>query len=161
MPVSMSRGTIEVAHVVIESTKPFAEVRKALEASVPTLDAEIGVLLADGLTDRLRQRLESGAELSIFFTFNHGALLRLYGQDRQAMQYLIGNPLTASKMTRYNVAAALYAPLRVVLYETDNGARFEYDLPSSLFGQFGDERITEVARELDVSLGRALSAAAG
>ena len=161
MPVSMSRGTIEVAHVVIESSKPFAEARKALEASIPALDAEIGVLLGDGLTDRLRQRLESGAELSIFLTFNHGALLRLYGQDRQAMQYLIGNPLTASKMTRYNVAAALYAPLRVVLYETDSGSRFEYDLPSSLFGQFGDERITEVARGLDVSLGRALSAAAG
>jgi hypothetical protein len=43
----------------------------------------------------------------------------------------------------------------------DGGSRFEYDLPSSLSGQFGDERITEVARELDVALGRALSAAAG
>jgi hypothetical protein len=31
----------------------------------------------------------------------------------------------------------------------------------SLFGQFGDERITEVARGVDVALGRALSSAAG
>jgi hypothetical protein len=28
----------------------------------------------------------------------------------------------------------------------------EYDRPSSLFGQFGDERVTAVARQLDASL---------
>ena len=78
------------------------------------------------------------------------------------MQYEIGNPFTASKMTRHSLGAANYAPLRVVVFETDAGdSRFEYDLPSSLFGQFGDERVTEVARGLDVALGRALSAAAG
>jgi hypothetical protein len=32
----------------------------------------------------------------------------------------------------------------------DGDSRFEYDLPSSLFGQFGDDRINEVARGLDV-----------
>ena len=41
------------------------------------------------------------------------------------------------------------APLRVVLHEGESGhANFEYDLPTSRFGHFGDERITEVEREL-------------
>jgi hypothetical protein len=60
-------------------------------------------------------------------------------------------------MTQHRMAAALYAPLRVLLYENETGrAVFEYDRPSSLFGQFGDERVTAVARELDASLERAL-----
>ncbi|MGA9946557.1 MAG: DUF302 domain-containing protein, partial [Candidatus Cybelea sp.] len=101
-------------------------------------------------------------ELSILLIRDHGGLLGIYALVRKAVQYEIGNPFTASTMTRHSLAAALYAPLRVVLYEKDDGgSRFEYDLPSSLFGQFGDERITEVARGLDVALGRALSAAAG
>jgi hypothetical protein len=31
-------------------------------------------------------------------------------------------------------------------------AFFEYDLPSSLFGQFGDSEVTQVGRELDTEL---------
>jgi uncharacterized protein (DUF302 family) len=77
------------------------------------------------------------------------------------MQYEIGNPLTATRMTRREVPAALYAPLRVVLYENAaGGATFEYDKPSTLFGQFGDEQVTAVGRELDAELEQALRRAA-
>ena len=37
---------------------------------------------------------------------------------------------------------------------------FEYDKPSSFFGQFGDERVTEVGRYLDAALEAALRNAA-
>jgi hypothetical protein len=48
-----------------------------------------------------------------------------------------------------------------VLYENEAGrAIFQYDRPPSLFGQFGDERVTAVARELDASLERVLVKAA-
>ena len=80
----------------------------------------------------------------------------------KAMQYEIGNPLTAERMTRHVLAAALYAPLRVVLYQDASGrAIFEYDRPSSLFGQFDHERMTQVARELDAELEAVLQAAGG
>ncbi len=76
------------------------------------------------------------------------------------MQYEIGNPLTAERMTRHVLAAGLYAPLRVVLYEDESGkAIFEYDLPSSLFSQFGDEQVAQVGRELDAELEAALQSA--
>jgi hypothetical protein len=40
-----------------------------------------------------------------------------------------------------------------VLYENDAGQGvFEYDLPSTTFGQFGDERVSVVAGGLDVVL---------
>jgi hypothetical protein len=54
-----------------------------------------------------------------------------------------------------------YAPLRIILYEEEQGqAVFEYDLPSSLFGQFGDDRVTAVGLELDAELESALTNAA-
>ena len=56
-------------------------------------------------------------------------------------------------MTQHQLPAALSAPPRVVLYENRAGrATFECDRSLSLFGQFGDERVTAVARELDASL---------
>lgn len=65
------------------------------------------------------------------------------------MQYLLGNPLFAVEMTRYAIGAALYAPLRVLIYETEEGQTcVEYDLPSSLFGQFGDEHVDQMAELL-------------
>jgi hypothetical protein len=159
---SMSRSAIEVTHVVIESQKAAPDVLTALETLIPPIDEEIPLLLSDGVTDRLKQHLEAAPELSIFLKRDHGMLVGLYGKVRDAVQYEIGNPLTASKMTRYQLAAGLYAPLRVIVYEKDDGGScIEYDLPSSLFGQFGDDRLTEVARELDIALGRALSSAAG
>jgi hypothetical protein len=160
--VTTSRKVFEVIHVVIETSTPFETVRLALEALVPPIDPEIPVLLQDGLTDRLRQRLEAAPTLSIFLTRDHGMLLGIYGLTRKAVQYEIGNPLTASSMTRHQLAAANYAPLRVILYEPDvGGSCIEYDLPSSLFGQFGDDRVTQVGRGLDIALDRALRSAAG
>lgn len=162
MSLTASRNPYQVIHVVIEASTPFETVRSALEALVPPIDPEIPALLEDGLTDRLRQRLEAAPELSIFETRDHGMLLGIYGLERKAVQYEIGNPLTASSMTRHQLGAANYAPLRVVLYEPDDGGTcIEYDLPSSLFGQFGDERVTAVGRGLDAALDRALRAAAG
>jgi len=159
-PVMIQR-TIPVEHVRIESAKPFAEVKAALEGSVPQLDTMIFTLLQRGESDRARQQLERGPELSIFNSRDHGGLLQITGRPRKAVQYDIGNPLTATRMTQHQLPASLYAPLRVVLYENETSrAIFEYDRPSSLFRQFDDERVTAVARELDASLERVLVKAA-
>ncbi|WP_413742387.1 hypothetical protein ACL2XO_06000 [Sodalis sp. RH15] len=70
--------------------------------------------------------------------------------------------MTTATMTRHNLGAALYAPLRVALFETDGGETvFEYDKPSTLFSQLGNERVTEIGRYLDRELEAALLKAAG
>ena len=118
-------------------------------------------LLRFGLVDQARQALEAAATLSIFANRNHGALLAIAGLKRQAIQYDIGNPLTASLMTRHNVSAGLYAPIRVLLRESSEGeVAFEYDRPLSTFGQFADEKIDVVARKLDENLENVLLKAA-
>ena len=153
--------TIAVEHVKISSERSFAEVRRRLEDTLPRLDASIAEALRSGDQKRAAEYEESGPKLSIFEERDHGALMEIFGRRRQALQYEIGNPLTASKMTRYKLSAALYAPLRVVLFEDERGKGvFEYDKPSSFFGQYGDERVTEVGRCLDVALEAALRKAA-
>jgi uncharacterized protein (DUF302 family) len=89
----------------------------------------------------------------LFRTSDHGVLLRLAGQQKKAIQYLLGNPLIALQMTQHDIRAGLYAPLRVLLYENEEGKTcIEYDRPSSLFGQFGNPKVTEVATQLDRKL---------
>lgn len=160
MSISMHRRTVQVVHVVVDSTKPLEEVRRALEARVPQLDAAIPDLMESLPADRLLQRLAAAADLSIVLRRDQGTILKLYGDERRVLQYEIGNPLTSSMMTRYQLAAGLYTPLRIVLYEDESATRIEYDLPSSLFGQFGDDRVTAVSRELDYALLSALVGAA-
>ena len=159
--VSVTSRTIPVEHIRISSQRPFAEVRRKLEDSVPQLDPSIAEALSRGDQKRAQDYDENGPKLSIFLAREHGALLQIAGGKRNAVQYEIGNPLTATKMTRHQLPAALYAPLRVVLFEDEQGRGvFEYDKPSSFFGQFGDERVTEVGRYLDAALEAALRNAA-
>ena len=143
---TVTRRVLQVEHIQMETTKKFADVAAALERSVPQLDPAISEALANGDEHRATE-LERGVPLFIFLKRDHGALLQVIGQPRKALQYEIGNPHTASKMTRHRLAAGLYAPLRVILYEDEQGGSiFEYDKPSSLFGQFDDEQVSAVAR---------------
>jgi uncharacterized protein (DUF302 family) len=94
--------------------------------------------------------MEGPSGFMVFRTSDHGALLRLAGQKKKAIQYLVGNPLFAVQMTQHDIRASLYAPLRVLIYENDEGKTcVEYDRPSSLFGQFGNAKVTDVATMLD------------
>jgi uncharacterized protein (DUF302 family) len=156
----VTRRVLQVEHVTLKTSKKFDDVESALEKTAPQLDPEIAAALASGDEQRATE-LEHGNPLFIFLKRDHGALLQVTGHRRKALQYEIGNPHTASKMTRHRLPAGLYAPLHVMLYEDDTGGSiFEYDKPSSLFGQYGDERVTEVGRSLDQALEALLRKAA-
>jgi uncharacterized protein (DUF302 family) len=157
---TVARRVLQVEHITLKTPKKFTEVEAALEKNVPQLDPAIAAALASGDEQRATE-LERGAQLFIFLTRDHGALLQVTGRPRKALQYEIGNPHTASKMTRHRLPAGLYAPLRVMLYEDETGGSvFEYDRPSSLFSQYGDERVTQDGRDLDAALETALRKAA-
>jgi hypothetical protein len=153
---TMAQRTLQIEHIRIQTPKRFADVESALESSVPKLDRTMLKTLAAG-DEQATAKLENGHPLFIFLKRDHGVLLQIAGRPRKALQYDIGNPYTASKMTRHRLPAGLYAPLRVILYEDDKGDTVaEYDRPSSLFGQFNDEAVTDVARGLDDALESAL-----
>ena len=155
------QSTVVVDHVTIQSRNAFDAVRAKLETLVPPLDVGIMQHLENGEAEQAMQRMEAGPPLSIFTARDHGAVLMAVGLQRRAIQYEIGNPLTASKMTRHQSAAALYAPIRVLLREdTDGSVAFEYDRPVSVFGQFCDLDVDRVAQSLDRHLQAVLTEAA-
>lgn len=157
---AVSQNTVQVEHITVVSEKTFEEAVAALEKTVPQLDPAIMEAMSKGDLARARE-LEHGSKLFIFLKREHGAILQIYGHAAKALQYEIGNPMTAASMTRHKLAAALYAPLRLAVYENDKGgATFEYDKPSSLFGQFGDEEVTSVGRDLDAEMDEAVRRAA-
>jgi uncharacterized protein (DUF302 family) len=159
----VSRNNIQVEHIRIDSGKSYTEVRRALE-KLPRFDDRFRALLYDGKIARLiteLKRIQGDAGLFIFSVATHGDWLQIISRGRHAVQYVIGNVLVSTQMTQHELAAGLYAPLRVILYENRAGtATFEYDLPSTLFGQYGNESVTAVATELDQKISDVLIKAA-
>ena len=159
----MSGNHITVDHVRRTTDKPFGDVTTVFERQLGRFEPGVyQALAAGGDAEGARAKIEAMAGPSGFMLFashNHGALLRLAGQKRKAIQYVVGNPLFALQMTQHDFRASLYAPLRVLIYEDDEGKTcVEYDRPSSLFGQFGNDRISPTAVMLDRKLEALVSA---
>jgi uncharacterized protein (DUF302 family) len=157
-------GKVTIEHEHVETENPFAVVAAALEAQMGKFDPSVYDLLRNGADpETVRTRLEAMVGPSgfmLFWTSDHGALLRVAGQTRKAVKYVVGNPLFAVRMTRHDARAGLYAPLRVLLLEDEEGrTRVDYARPSSLFGQFGNANVTEVAEMLDRKLEQLVAAA--
>jgi uncharacterized protein (DUF302 family) len=153
----MNETRFTVNHVHLATDKPFDEVAKGIERQLGQFNPEVYQSLARGDDpEAARARIEAMAGPSgfmLFRTSDHGALLRIVRQKRKAIQYFLGNPLFAIRMTQHDVRAGAYAPLRVLLYENEEGKTcVEYDKPSSLFGQFGNTNVSEVAAMLDRKL---------
>ncbi len=150
----MNVTRITVDHIRVVADKPFDKVTKAFEQQLGQFNPEVYKSLVAGEdADKVRARIqamEGPSGFMLFRTSDHGALLRLAGQKKKAIQYVVGNPLIAMQMTQHDIRAGLYAPLRVLLYENEPGKTcVEYDKPSSLLGQFGNAKVTEVAAMLD------------
>jgi uncharacterized protein (DUF302 family) len=146
-----------VDHVRLTTDKPFEVVTQAFEAQLGKFDGDVRkAATASEDIEEAKAKITAMAGPSgfmLFGTSDHGALLRLAGQKRKAIQYVVGNPVFALQMTQHDIRASLYAPLRVLIYESEDGKTcVEYDKPSSLFGQFDDSRIASVAAMLDRKL---------
>ena len=160
----MNTARISVDHLRLATDKPFEDVAQAFERQLGRFDPDVyKSLAAGGNAEGARAKIEAMVGPSGFMLFgtnDHGALLRLAGQKRKAIQYIVGNPLFAFQMTQHDIRASLYAPLRVLLYEDDQGKTcLEYDKPSSLFGQFQNDRISPTAAMLDKKLEALIAAA--
>jgi uncharacterized protein (DUF302 family) len=146
---------IEMIHVSLELSADFASFTRAIERLLGKFDyALLEGLESDPRSVEVGLDEAAGEEgLMLFNIQEHGKLLNIYRSPRKANQYVLGNPLIAIMMTRHDIRAGLYAPLRVFVYEADDrSTRIEYDQPSSLFGQFENPEVTNVARSLDTKL---------
>jgi uncharacterized protein (DUF302 family) len=153
----MSETRFVVEHICLRTEKPFEEAAAALVRQMGRFDPEVMRLaLAGSDPEQARSKIDSMAGPSgfmLFGTSDHGLLLGIAGRPRKAVQFVVGNPAIALQMTQHDLRAGLYAPLRVLLYQNEAGQTcLEYDKPTSLFGQFGNDRITPTASLLDQKL---------
>lgn len=77
--------------------------------------------------------------------------------NRRGAMYLMGNHVIAETMYRYNPGIMLHAPLRLMIFENEQGdAVFLIERPSDHFAAYGDKRIAEVGLLLDRKLAHLL-----
>jgi len=158
---------VPVEHLEVWTAKPFAEVVRRLEA-------ETGFFDAAAIQARVQAKAPPGAVFEAiaamagrsgfmrFAALDHGAILRLQGRPAEAVRFLIGDPLTASRMTSLRIGSGLYAPLSLLVAADERGGtRLEYDRPSSLLNQFDEPGVAQVARELDEKSAALVDAVAG
>ena len=161
--LAISTRTAQVLHRSVKIDASFERFTSTLERILGHFPSDIqrDIIEHPQLAAERLKAAEGAQELMVFSVFDHGAALNLVGARTNAKQYLIGNPLTAIQMSQHDIRAALYAPLRVLVYEQGEGHTIvEYDQPSSQFGQFGLTDVTQVAMTLDVKLERVLVQAA-
>lgn len=185
------RDTLKVTKVTIPSRLHFAATRAAWEAQLPPINYTYRDLLHAGDVAGARAALEALPPVSNIIQppRDFGLLVAIFGQaGRNALAYEVGNPFTATRVNRLVIGSALYAPWRVLLLEeypqeqqkqqkqwgaaggnTNDSAPsagprrvwFEFDSPTSVWGQFNVREIDDVARELEETLRAAMIKAAG
>lgn len=159
------------------TTIPITHVHKNFSASFETFTAHLESKLGKFNQDAYESIVTNSAKsadakkiieaqqgpsgLMLFAVYDHGSLLTIKkGSPQKAKQYVIGNPLIAATMTEHDIRAALYAPVRILVYQQGSDqTQVEYDLPSSQFGQFHNGQIDKVAKALDAKLEALLHAA--
>src|SRR5262245_28662140 len=90
---TMSDTPFTAHHVRVTTDRPFEGVTTAFERQLGRFDPEVyQALAAGGDAEGARSRLEAMAGPSgfmLFGTHDHGSLLRLEGQKRKAVQYVV------------------------------------------------------------------------
>jgi len=155
-------NTVSVRHVSVSLDETFQETCTRFESRMGRIDYGLfDKMLSDGESEttirNYVKEIDGPLGLMIFNVIDHGRLAGLAGKASGAKQYVVGNPLFALQMTNKDIRAGLYAPLRV--YIREDGPKksiVEYDLPSSLFGQFQNAEVDRVARMLDEKLEAAI-----
>lgn len=160
---------ITIEHVVVSSERSYEGVKASLEARMGLLgntDEFVRQVAAahaswEQITQAIEKRLGASG-FSIFSKVEQGQLLSLAGKPRQVSQYAVGNPLLAIQMIEHVPEVALYAPLRLAVYEGEGGTTFvAYDRFSSLLSQYHRPEIAAVAQLVEQKLEALVAEATG
>ena len=160
---------ITIEHIVVASDRSYEQVIEALEAQLglPADWAKIAQELKttnaswEQAVQIVEQQLGTSG-FTILGKFDQGALLTLGGKPTRAVQYAIGNPLLAIQMIEHAPEAALYAPLRLAVYEDRAGTAFvAYERFTSQLAQYPNPEIAPVAQLVEQKLEELVAKATG
>jgi hypothetical protein len=148
--------------VRVESVRSFERVRDELHALVPkgmATEAYPDAIKQAGGLDRATFEKVVQSQIGVmgfmlFQEFDYSAWLPLFGVNRKVTRWILGNPLIAITMIQHDVDAALFAPVELLLRESDvgEGSTVLYDVPSSLMVIRENPLLLEAALALDAKL---------
>jgi hypothetical protein len=143
-----------VRHVSIKLDIPFQEFINNLEKDAgffnDSIFAEIAAN-APGLDKRIAE-MAGKENIIIFSSFDRGQLFNAYGFRMKLRHYVIGNSASAALMTQLIPSAALYTPVQLIVYESNNGEAYvAYNLPLAYPGELGRE-VAELGIALDIRI---------
>src|SRR5215470_7802489 len=122
---NITQTTIE--HIEVAFHRSYDEVTASLQDRLGSFGdpAKLRSQFAAGASwAQIEKAIEAtlgSSGLSIFHRVEHGDLLSAVGKPRRVSQYAIGNPLLAIRMIQHEPGVALYAPLRLAVYEECEG----------------------------------------
>jgi uncharacterized protein (DUF302 family) len=156
----MTTTHFNTEHIVMSSNQPYDQVIQALEAQLGQgneLEAVFQhVYESHASWEQVTQSIEplvGSSGFLIFSKLDDTVLLSLAGKPTKARLYILGNPLIAIQMMQHVPEVALYVPLRLVVYQDEQGRVFAaYDRPSSVLGPYQHEAIVRVSELLDQKL---------
>ena len=134
--------------LTFDSSKPFDEVISEFEKQLGKFDQNQALSSPADFPEYVK-RMEGTSGLMILAMLEMGVLPALVSSSTRARQYLVGNPLIASKMALHDTLAALYAPIRVLIYTRERKTCISYDQPSATFGRLGSNDILQTSKDLD------------
>lgn len=150
---------ITIEHRVVTSDKSYDQVIEELEEQLgqrADWDALQQLIKTNGTFEHAIQLVEQQLGTSGFTIFSKiepGALLTISGKPTRSTQYAIGNPLLAIQMIEHAPEAALYAPLRLAVYENRAGnAVVAYESFTSQLAQYPYPEIAPVAHLVEQKL---------
>src|SRR5215510_8900568 len=122
----ITQTTIE--HIEVGCNRSYDQVTASLQERLGSFGdpSKLRSQVAAGASwDQIAKAIEGmlgSSGLCVFHKVEHGDLLSLQvGKPQRVSQYAIGNPLLAIRMIQHEPGVALYAPLRLAVYEDGEG----------------------------------------
>jgi len=156
---SVETTAVEVTQRRFDSAKSFDAAKSALLAHMGTIrpDEMFRLVASAQSAEDFERDLapcigESG--FTLLAEIDHSRWLPLYGIKRKATRLIFGNPIIAITMIKHDLAASLFAPVELLLFENEqgDGCTILYDVPSSLMQAKRSPRLLEAAQALDAKM---------
>jgi hypothetical protein len=145
----------------------YSDFRHAFEAAAPPLSQDVLALVMAGQPNPDAMIAATNANAPYGFIrygtpLEYSLILNVLGfppEQRQSVQYLMGNHMIATGMYVEDQSTQLYAPLKVTIYADAQGqTHFVIDQPSTRFDSFGNPVISATGILLDEKLAGLLTA---
>jgi len=164
----MTTRAFEGERVTLTTSRKFEDVVAQIDRALghPNIGELFQKIAAARTPDEVNQVVAAVAgplQLMEFMRLDFGVMLRKDAPptDRNALRFIIGNPVIMREMVRGTPDAGSYAPVTVLIDERAGGVQLSYDRVASLLAPYGDPHALQVARDLDAKVEGLLCQAAG